>query len=193
MIAFVQGLVQYVEQGHIVIDVGGVGIRVAVPDNKVDFDTQIGFEIKLWTHLILRQDSIALYGFFEQDQLHLFELLLGAPGVGPKLALAFVSTISFDDLRVAVTGNQPELLSQVPGVGVKTAKKISFYLQDKMEIHVSQAKVGTESVLDVELLDALTSLGYSVAEAQNTIKSIQIDSENNLEERIVLALRHLSK
>ena len=122
MIAFVQGLVQYVEQGHIVIDVGGVGIRVAVPDNKVDFDTQIGFEIKLWTHLILRQDSIALYGFFEQDQLHLFELLLGAPGVGPKLALAFVSTISFDDLRVAVTGNQPELLSQVPGVGVKTAK-----------------------------------------------------------------------
>ncbi len=193
MIAFVQGLVKYVEQGHIVIDVGGVGIRVAVPDNKVDFDTQIGFEIKLWTHLILRQDSIALYGFFEQDQLHLFELLLGAPGVGPKLALAFVSTISFDDLRVAVTGNQPELLSQVPGVGVKTAKKISFYLQDKMEIHVSQAKVGTESVLDVELLDALTSLGYSVAEAQNTIKSIQIDSENNLEERIVLALRHLSK
>ena len=193
MISFVQGLVQYVEQGHIVIDVGGVGIRVAVPDNKVDFDTQIGFEIKLWTHLILRQDSIALYGFFEQDQLHLFELLLGAPGVGPKLALAFVSTISFDDLRVAVTGNQPELLSQVPGVGVKTAKKISFYLQDKMEIHVSQAKVGTESVLDVELLDALTSLGYSVAEAQNTIKSIQIDSENNLEERIVLALRHLSK
>ena len=123
----------------------------------------------------------------------MFELLLGAPGVGPKLALAFVSTISFDDLRVAVTGNQPELLSQVPGVGVKTAKKISFYLQDKMEIHVSQAKVGTESVLDVELLDALTSLGYSVAEAQNTIKSIQIDSENNLEERIVLALRHLSK
>ena len=193
MIAFVQGLVQYVEQGHIVIDVGGVGIRVAVPDNKVDFDTQIGFEIKLWTHLILRQDSIALYGFFEQDQLHLFELLLGAPGVGPKLALAFVSTISFDDLRVAVTGNQTELLSQVPGVGAKTAKKINFYLQDKMEIHMSQFNVGTESVLDVELLDALTSLGYSVTEAQNTIKSIQIDSENNLEERIVLALRHLSK
>ncbi len=192
MIASVRGVVQDIETGYLVIEIGGVGVRVAVPESILDETVAIGVELQLWTQLILRQDSLSLYGFADSEQLHMFDLLLGAPGVGPKLAMAIVSGMSVDGLRHAITSDQPELLSRVPGVGIKTARKIGFYLKDKIDDRQMSAEDGTFNTVDVELLEALTTLGYSVVEAQNAIQDSDVDSVDNLEDRIVLALRYLS-
>ena len=193
MIASVRGVVQDIETGYLVIEIGGVGVRVAVPESILDETVAIGVELQLWTQLILRQDSLSLYGFADSEQLSMFDLLLGAPGVGPKLAMAIVSGMSVDGLQHAITSDQPELLSRVPGVGIKTARKISFYLKDKIDDKQRSAEDGTFNTVDVELLEALTTLGYSVAEAQSAIQDTDVDSGDNLEDRIVLALRYLSK
>ena len=192
MIASVRGVVQAIETGYLVIEIGGIGVRVAVPESILDETVAIGVELQLWTQLILRQDSLSLYGFADSEQLYIFDLLLGAPGVGPKVAMAIISGMSVDGLRHAITSDQPELLSRVPGVGIKTARKIGFYLKDKIDDKQMSAKDGTFNTVDVELLEALTTLGYSVAEAQNAIQDTDVDSADNLEDRIVLALRYLS-
>ena len=192
MIASVRGVVQDIETGYLVIEIGGMGVRVAVPDSILDETVAIGVELQLWTQLILRQDSLSLYGFADSEQLYIFDLLLGAPGVGPKVAMAIISGMSVDGLRHAITSDQPELLSRVPGIGIKTARKIGFYLKDKIDDKQMSAKDGTFNTVDVELLEALTTLGYSVAEAQNAIQDTDVDSADNLEDRIVLALRYLS-
>ena len=192
MIASVRGVVQDIETGYLVIEIGGMGVRVAVPESILDETVAIGVELQLWTQLIIRQDYLALYGFVDNEQLHTFDLLLGAPGVGPKLAMAIVSYMSVEGLRHAITSDQPELLSRVPGIGIKTARKIGFYLKDKIDDKQMSAKDGTFNTVDVELLEALTTLGYSVAEAQNAIQDTDVDSADNLEDRIVLALRYLS-
>ena len=192
MIASVRGVVQDIETGYLVIEIGGMGVRVAVPESILDETVAIGVELQLWTQLILRQDSLSLYGFADSEQLYIFDLLLGAPGVGPKVAMAIISGMSVDGLRHAITSDQPELLSRVPGVGIKTARKIGFYLKDKIDDKQMSAKDGTFNTVDVELLEALTTLGYSVAEAQNAIQDTDVDSADNLEDRIVLALRYLS-
>ena len=193
MIASVRGVVQDIETGYLVIEIGGVGVRVAVPESILDETVAIGVELQLWTQLILRQDSLSLYGFADSKQLHIIDLLLGAPGVGPKVAMAIISGMSVDGLRHAITSDQPELLSRVPGVGIKTARKIGFYLKDKIDDKQMSAEDGTFNTVDVELLEALTTLGYSVAEAQSAIQDTDVDSADNLEGRIVLALRYLSK
>ena len=192
MIASVRGVVLAIETGYLVIEIGGMGVRVAVPESILDETVAIGVELQLWTQLIIRQDYLALYGFVDNEQLHTFDLLLGAPGVGPKLAMAIVSYMSVEGLRHAITSDQPELLSRVPGIGIKTARKIGFYLKDKIDDKQMSAKDGTFNTVDVELLEALTTLGYSVAEAQNAIQDTDVDSADNLEDRIVLALRYLS-
>ena len=193
MIASVRGVVLAIETGYLVIEIGVMGVRVAVPESILDETVAIGVELQLWTQLIIRQDYLALYGFVDNEQLHTFDLLLGAPGVGPKLAMAIVSYMSVEGLRHAITSDQPELLSRVPGVGIKTARKISFYLKDKIDDKQLSDEGGTFNTVDAELLEALTTLGYSVVEAQNAIRDIDVDSSVDLEDRIVLALRYLSK
>ena len=193
MIASVRGVVLAIETGYLVIEIGGMGVRVAVPESILDETVAIGVELQLWTQLIRRQEYLALYGFVDIEQLHTYDLLLGAPGVGPKLAMAIVSYMSVEGLRHAITSDQPELLSRVPGVGIKTARKISFYLKDKIDDKQLSDEGGTFNTVDAELLEALTTLGYSVVEAQNAIRDIDVDSSVDLEDRIVLALRYLSK
>ena len=162
MIASVSGVVQFMEQGALVLEVGGVGLRVLVPESVLEGNLTVGAGVQLWTHLLLRQDAIALYGFLEQEQLSLFDMLLKAPGVGPKLALAIISSMPVDGLRVAVTKERAELLSQVPGVGIKTAQKIIFYLKDKLDSGGLLPDIIAANEMDVELTAALTALGYSV-------------------------------
>ena len=193
MIASVIGEVKSVEHGALVLEVGGVGLRVAVPDSVIEGETMVGMAVQLWTHLLVRQDAITLYGFADKEQLALFEMLLKASGVGPKMALAILSGIPVDGLRTAVTQERPELLSQIPGVGIKTARKIIFYQQDKIELGGTLSEVIVVNEQDMDLTAALTALGYSVREAQSALQAIEFDASDELEERIRLALKYLSK
>ena len=193
MIASVSGAVQSLEQGALVVEVGGVGLRVSVPDSVLQGNLSVGAGVRLWTHLLVRQDAITLYGFLEQEQITLFDMLLKAPGVGPKLALAIISGMPVDGLQAAVTKDRAELLSHVPGVGIKTARKIIFYLKDKLEPGGLLPEAIAANELDIELTAALTALGYSVVEAQTALQAMGADAPDELEARIRIALQYLSK
>lgn len=189
MIASLEGIVATVGAGYVVVNVAGVGFRVNVPDSVLQKLTGPGAHIRLLTHLHVRENELALYGCHTQDELELFHLLLGVSGIGPRMALAILSSLSPESLRVAVFGEQVEVLAGVPGVGPKTARRLIFQLKDK----IAREELETTPLLsdqDAEVIAALTSLGYSVVEAQTALQSLPRDPDLSLEERLRLALAY---
>ena len=131
MIASLQGQIIVVDEGHAVLEIGGVGFQVYVPAPLLD-ELRVGEEAFFHTELVVREDSLTLFGFATGDARMLFKLLMGVSGIGPRLALAILSTLTPDSIRRAVFHEQPEVFSRVPGVGRKTAQKIQFHLQDRL-------------------------------------------------------------
>ena len=191
MISTVRGIVQQVSAGEMVVEVGGVGLRVLVPKSVVESVASVGNVVFLYTHLVVREDALTLFGFGSPEQRELFELLLQVSGIGPKLALAVISNVSPEALRAAVANGQPEALDRVPGVGKKTAERIVFHLKDKFTVPAT----GGPALLpaDIDVLAALTSLGYSLVEAQAAVQSLPLDAPEQLEGRIRLALRYFAR
>ena len=193
MISSLRGTVlQLQPPDALVLEVGGVGFRVLVPATVFDELDGVGRTAFLHTHLIVREDALTLYGFASEEQRALFELLLTVQGVGPKLALAVLSSLSLDVLRRAVAGDQPEVLERVRGVGKKTAEKIVFSLKDKVRAEGLEKALGPVSEGDTEVLGALTALGYSLVEAQAALQSIPKGEGKSTEERLRLALRYFA-
>ncbi|MGC9399049.1 MAG: Holliday junction branch migration protein RuvA [Anaerolineae bacterium] len=186
MIARLEGTVLSVEEHTLVVNVGGVGFAVGVPDAEV---YQIGHKVVLHTHLHVRENELALYGFESGESRTLFELLLGVNRVGPKVALSIMSTLTPDKLRQAIAGRQPEMLARASGVGRKTAEAIILHLKDKID-----ALAGPAPVMDVDEADviaALTALGFSVVEAQRALQQVPQGEGLSVEEKIRRALTHL--
>jgi Holliday junction DNA helicase RuvA len=192
MIATLRGEISQVEDHALIVEVGGVGLRVFVPAPLLG-RARAGETVFLFTHLVVREDSLALYGFEAQADRDLFTLLLSVDGVGPKVALSVLSTLSLDAVQRAVFAEENELLSRVPGVGKKTAQKIVLYLHDRLKPSDTLAKVAALSDVDSEVLAALTALGYSVVEAQTALQSLPKDAPQEAEERLRLALGYFSK
>jgi len=191
MIATLRGEVSQIEDNAIIIEVGGVGLRVFVPA-PLRGHLKAGEAILLYTHLIVRQDALTLYGFESQPDRELFGMLLSVDGVGPKVALSVLSTLTLDAVQRAVFTEEPELLSRVPGVGKKTSQKIILYLHDRLKPADALAKVAALSDRDGEVLAALTALGYSVVEAQTAIQSLPKGAPDDVEERLRLALQNFT-
>lgn len=191
MIRRLRGVVAAVAPDHLVVQVGGVGFHVRVPTSVLDQVDGVGRPVELVTHLLVRENELSLYGFLTEEELALFELLLGVSGVGPKVALATLSTVSPDALRQAVLREEPGILARVPGIGPKTARAVIFHLRDRL------AAAGAEAAplltdLDAEVINALTALGFSVVEAQAALQSLPRGEEMDLEERIRRALSYLA-
>ena len=192
MIATLRGEITQIEDNALVIEIGGVGIRVLVPA-PLRGRMKVGETAFLYTHLIVRETELTLYGFESQADRDLFNLLLGVDKVGPKVALSVLSTMNIETVQRAVFSDEPELLSRVPGVGKKSAQKIALYLQDRLKPIDTLASVASMSDADSEVLAALTALGYSVVEAQSAIQSLAKDAPDNVEERLRLALQYFQK
>lgn len=192
MIATLRGEITQIEDNALVIEVGGVGLRVHVPA-PLRGRMKVGEGIFLYTHLIVRETELSLYGFESQPERDLFNLLLGVDGVGPKASLSVLSAMSIETVQRAIFGDEPELLSRVPGVGKKTAQKIGLYLKDRLKPIDTLASVAAMSDSDSEVLAALTALGYSVVEAQSAVQSIPKDAPDEVEERLRLALQHFQR
>lgn len=191
MIAHLEGTVAAAGDHYVIVNVEGVGFRVYVPDRVLNNLSGTGTPIHLFTHLHVRENELTLYGCATQDELELFNLLLSVSGIGPRLALAMLSTLSPENLRTAVAREQAEVLAQVPGVGLKTARRLIFQLKDKMAPEgLAAAPPLTDQ--DAEVIAALTALGYSVVEAQTALQSLPRDSNLSLEERVRLALAYFS-
>lgn len=189
MIASLLGELQQKEDNSLVVAVGGVGLRVAVPKILAE-RLNVGDKVFLHTHLIVRETELSLYGFESADERRLFVTLLGVDGVGPKMALSVLATLTIDAIQRAVFSDEPEQLSRVPGVGKKTAQKIALYLHDKLKPDDALARVAAMSDADSEVLAALTALGYSVVEAQSAIQSISKDASKDVEDRLRIALQY---
>lgn len=189
MIASLRGIVIETAPEGVIIEVAGMGYLVAVPSTLKD-RLHPGEPIFVYTQLIVRQDLLALYGFENRESRDYFNLLLGVSGVGPKLALSVLSTLSTDAIRRAVFHEQDEVFARVPGVGKKTAQKILLHLQDRVPVEAGLERVAALSDVDSEVLAALTTLGYSVVEAQAALQSIPRQESQDVETRLRLALQY---
>ena len=191
MIATLRGEITQVEDNAIVIETGGVGLRIFVP-KPLRERTKAGEAIFLFTHLVVREDDWKLFGFESQADRELFTILLGVDGVGPRTALAVLSTLNLETVQRAVFSDEPDLLSRVPGVGKKTAQKIVLHLHDRLKPISGLEKIASMTDADSEVLAALTALGYSIVEAQTAIQSIPKDAPEEVEARLRLALQQFS-
>jgi Holliday junction DNA helicase RuvA len=190
MIATIQGEILALTDDSLVVQVGGIGVRVFAPKPLLA-QCRAGEVIFMHTHLVVREDALTLYGFEMEQERDLFNLLLGVNGVGPRIALTILSSMSVDAIRRAVISEQSELFSRVPGVGKKTAQKIVLYLQGKVGEAIPVPGSPTLEV-DTEVIEALTSLGYSIVEAQSALQSIPRDAAQDLETRLKLALQYFT-
>ncbi len=186
MIRMVRGTVIARSKDALVIDVGGIGVKVAVTE-AISLESDLGSTVALHTYLQVREDALNLYGFASEDELSTFELLLGVSGVGPKVALATLGVLSPDALRAAVAGEEPALIARVPGVGKRTAEKIVLELRDKLKQAVGLQALASTTDVDSEVIEALIALGYSVVEAQRAVQKVPKDAVG-VEERLRLAL-----
>lgn len=181
-----------VKPPSVVVDVNGVGYRVACSQAALD-RCDPGRTADLHTHMIVREDDMSLYGFATDDEVALFQQLLTVQGIGARTALAMLSKLAPESLRSAILGGQLDTLSRVPGVGRKTAEKVVFALRGKLgglDALPGAAGGAPLSSVDTEVIAALTSLGYSIAEAQAALGSIprEESARLDLEEKLRRAL-----
>ncbi len=191
MISSIRGKITRKGSDYIILEVGGIGYQVYVP-HPYPQQVRTGETSSLYTHLVVREDSLTLYGFPQGDEVEMFELLIGVNGVGPRLALETLSTHSPEVIRRAVVRKQDGVFSQVSGVGSKTAQKIILYLEDRVSAAEDAQPASEMSDTNTEVQEALVALGYSVVEAQTALQTIPEDAPDDVEERLTIALRHFS-
>ncbi len=189
MISSLAGTVRYKDLNHLVIDISGVGYKVAVTTD-VAFEATLSQPIFLWTYLAVRENALDLYGFLERDGLEMFELLITVSGIGPKTALSILNVASPTTLRQAVGSADPSYLTRVSGIGKKNAEKIVLELKDKVSYSEVDTTLNTRGEGDA--LEALVSLGYSERDAREALKKVSKETKD-AGERVRQALRVLSQ
>lgn len=188
MIGSLRGTTQAIGEHSLVLEVGDVGYKVAVL-KEILARTKTGAPLFLFTYLAVREDVLDLYGFLHEEELHFFELLLTVSGIGPKSALAILDIASVETLRSAISSGNASYLTQVSGIGKKTAEKIVLELKDK----VGKGGQSDSSLKgDQEALEAMRSLGYSAAEAREALRKVPPEIEGG-SERLREALKLLGK
>ena len=161
MISSLHGVVLHAASDLVVIEVGGVGFSVAVPAD-VAHTARVGERLQLHTSLIVREDSLSLFGFAERDELEIFGLLLGVTGVGPKSALGVLSHLTVDQIAEAVTAEDDAPFRRVSGIGPKTAKLIVLQLAGKVHAPAPGARTSSAAPDDIDQVTAaLVGLGWS--------------------------------
>jgi Holliday junction DNA helicase RuvA len=170
-----------------------VGYEVLMPTTLLDV-LEVGERTRIFTHLHVREQELTLFGFPNKEELQLFRTLLKVQGIGPKVALAILSHIPAEILRQAVAREEAALLARVPGIGPKKAKQIIFQLRDKVGLPEVLVTATPISDTDGEVIAALTTLGYSVVEAQAALQHLPKEARNeSVEEKVRLALSSLAK
>ena len=190
MITTLRGQILQLEDSAIILEIGGVGLRVFVTQTLLN-KIRVGEECFMQTHLSVREDALNLYGFETIADRNLFTHLISVSGVGPKAAMGVLSTLDLQTVQSAILNDQDEILSRVPGIGKKTALKIILTLKDRIKPTEGLEKIATMSDTDSEVLAALAALGYSIVEAQRAIQSIPRDAPDQVEERLRIALQSL--
>jgi Holliday junction DNA helicase RuvA len=189
MIGRLRGVVAEKRGERVLLDVGGVGYEIAVPPRVLVELPGIGEEAVVHTHLHVREDAMAVFGFSTEDQRDLFRILLGVSGVGPKVALAILSTMTPDDLRRAVVTEDAAALTAVPGIGKRSAQKLMLELRPKLEL--PDADLGPSQSPLAEVRAALEGLGYQTEEIRGAMA--QLPETDEVESLLRHALQELGR
>ncbi len=190
MISSLQGKLASLGSDWAVINVGGIGFQVYMPTTVLSSLGKPGDEVKVYTHLHLREDNVSLYGFTSADELWLFQTLIGVSGLGPRLALAMLSALSTEQITMAIATASTDMLTMIPGIGKKVANRIILELKEKIGAGWIVTPATQLAQENTDVLAALTSLGYSAAEATKAVATLPTDQSLNLEEKIRLALQY---
>lgn len=183
LIAYVNGIIEYIEEGLCVVDVGGIGMNVFISGSTMDRMPGIGEAVKLYTYTSVKEDSFTLYGFLSRDELSLFKMLITVNGIGPKGGLSILSVMTPDDLRFAIMAGDSKSISAAPGIGKKTAERITLELRDKIKVSEddmlgNRAAVtmddlsGDASSARDEAVAALVALGYNSTDAMKAVRKV---------------------
>jgi Holliday junction DNA helicase RuvA len=189
MIARLTGKVVDRGPDHLVVDLRGVGYLVHAPASVLA-KVKAGDEVTLHTNLVVREDSMTLYGFLDPHEGRLFQTLTSVSGVGPKVGLALLSVMDADELSFAIASGNAAALARAPGVGQKLAARVVVELRDKMTSAAPAAAPGVESE---EVVAALMALGYSQAESVDAVARAELPADAPIEDRVRLALAYFAK
>ena len=203
MIASVKGKLEDVTAESVIIDVNGLGIEAIVPTTVISRLPKLDENVRLYTYLHVREDVMQLYGFLEKEDLDFFKLLITVNGIGPKAAIAVLSSMPADILTFAILSEDTKTIEKAQGIGAKTAKKLVLELKDKVGIIKTPENtnsetydnvgltIGINSEIKEEAIQVLVALGYSRTEAIKAISMIEITEEITSEELVKLALKNL--
>ncbi|MCI6009946.1 MAG: Holliday junction branch migration protein RuvA [Anaerostipes hadrus] len=199
MISYIKGILEDMSPGMVVVDNHGIGYQMMVPMRGESF-TKIGQEIKIYTHMHVREDDVSLFGFLSKEEKEAFELLIGVNGIGPKVGLSVLSTLSVYELKMAVISEDVKTISKTPGLGPKGAKKLILELKDKLSFEeLEEDGVGAE-IFDTSAdssdsvmitIEGLVSLGYSKSEAAIAVNKVEDAKDLTPEELLKKALKNI--
>ncbi len=188
MIASLHGTLETLGSDWAIVNVNGIGFQVYMPTSTLSTLGATGKEVHLHTNLVMREDSVTLYGFATAEEGELFQILTSVSGLGPRLALAVLSAMSVEQTAMAITTGSVELLTTVPGIGKKMAARLIMELKDKIGAGLIATPAAQIARENTDVLAALTSLGYSVSEATNAVATLPASGDLSLEEKVKLAL-----
>ncbi len=194
MIVQIRGTLVEKTPTGVVIDCNGIGYYLFTPLSTIDQLGDTGSEVRLYTHFVVREDAMELYGFLSEEERRVFRLLIGISGIGPKLALGILSAITPGELKSAVDNANVALLQKLPGIGKKTAERLVVELRDKLrDIQPAISEDGVALQARREAVEALIALGYSKTIAEKAVKAASaelLDRSPSVEELIRTALRN---
>ncbi len=191
MIASLHGKIESTGGDGAVINVNGVGFRVYMPTSTISLLGRTGDEAHLQTHMVMREDSVTLYGFSTTEELELFQILTTVSGLGPKLAIAVLSAMSVEQANMAIATGSSEMLVTISGIGKRMAERIIVELKDKVGAGLIASPAAQFAQENTDVIAALSSLGYSIAEASQAVATLP-SSDLDLEEKVKLALQYFS-
>lgn len=191
MIESIRGRVEERGDDWVVVDLGAVSLRVNTTHATLAEIGGHGPEVRLFTHLYLREDVVVLYGFSSKEERTIFERLLGVTGVGPRAAQAMLSALSPATLRDAIEGESVDALVRVPGIGRKTAQRVILELKGKL-VPLGVPATAAPAPADSELIGVLVGLGYSAAEASEALRRVPAQEGLSDADRLRAALRHFA-
>ncbi len=201
MISYIKGELTEVFEDTVVVETNGIGYNIRVPSSVLDRLPSVGSSVRIYTYLYVKEDAMNLFGFLSRDDLSVFKLLLNVSGIGPKGALAILSTIGPDDLRFAVLSEDVKTISSAPGIGAKTAKRLIIELKDKLKLAevfetalANKEKASSENdvlLAKNEAVEALVALGYASAQAMKAVQQVENAEEKDSEQILKEALKKL--
>jgi Holliday junction DNA helicase RuvA len=201
MFAYIKGTLEAKGSDSVIVEAGGIGYRIYTALSTINAIGQMGTQVKLYTHYYIREDLVALYGFYSMEELGMFDMLLTVSGVGPKAAISMISTLSPSRFALAVVSQDSKSLTKAQGIGTKMAQRIILELKDKISKEQLTANAAGENLINAgegsdsvmsEAVSALMVLGYNSFEASGCVTRIYTEGMG-VEETIMLALKSLSK